>query len=59
MPRHLVVLAVLAACTSPPDDVTGPYTGTIARFIVDGFTLPRNSVEAGTLGDDSRSRRHD
>lgn len=48
------VLISLAACTAPPpdDDITGPYTGTRHRFVVDGFRFPLNNNAARDLGDD-------
>ena len=35
-----------------PNDVTGPYSGPITRYVVDGFTLPMTSTMARELGDD-------
>jgi hypothetical protein len=35
-----------------PDDVTGPYSGPIRRYVVDGFTLPTSSTTAREMADD-------
>lgn len=55
---RLVALAavVLCGCFSSeepdPHDVTGPYTGSITRYVVDGYTLPSSSTIARELADD-------
>ncbi len=49
--RPLLLIA-LAACTSQPSDITGPYTGPVHRFVVDRFTLAQHTSEAKQLGDD-------
>src|SRR3954470_17393578 len=49
--RLLVCLPILAACTSsPPPDA--PFTGTVSRYAIDRFDLPRNNNDARQLGDD-------
>ena len=46
----------LAACFhddgTNPNDVTGPYSGPITRYVVDGITLPGTSTAAREMGDD-------
>src|SRR5258706_11414606 len=52
--RPLMLLPILAACTSRPDDgdVVGPFTGPVHRYVVDRFQLPLNNREARAFGDD-------
>lgn len=46
-------LAALVGCSSEVgDDVVGPFTGEVSRFVVDAITLPRDGAEAGTLAAD-------
>lgn len=53
MARLLVLAIMLAACNADGDgEVTGPFTGAIQRYVVDGFTLPISNVMARDLGDD-------
>ena len=55
MTRFAVLALALSACASegpPRDDVTGPYTGPIRRYVVDRFELPTSSTRARELGDD-------
>ena len=50
MRRSLCVLVVaLAACKPAYHDVTGPFTGTTHRFVVDRFLLP---IDPTDFGDD-------
>lgn len=49
--RSLLLLPLLA-CTSPPMDVQGPFTGTPHRFVVDRFDLPRKHVDVEATADD-------
>ena len=54
-PRVPLVLLALAACGGAgdgTDDVTGPYTGTTRRYVVDAVTLPADTAAAMALGDD-------
>ena len=45
--RHATLALVLAACGGEAStDVTGPYTGTTHRFVVDAVTLPRDATAA-------------
>ncbi|MDB4954806.1 MAG: hypothetical protein JWO36_2375 [Myxococcales bacterium] len=51
--RWLGVLAVVVGCTSTDsNDVVGPYTGPVRRYVVDGFTLPHNGSDARATADD-------
>lgn len=48
--------AVLCGCFSSTDggpaDVTGPYSGPITRYVVDGYTLPTSTTLAREMADD-------
>ncbi|MBL9016096.1 MAG: hypothetical protein JNL83_18055 [Myxococcales bacterium] len=61
---RLVTLAAVALCGCfettdvDPDDVTGPYTGPITRYVVDGYTLPMSSTSARELADDLDGDQH-
>jgi hypothetical protein len=46
--NRLLVLGLLAGCADEPReaDITGPFTGTEHRFVIDAFILPQNNVEA-------------
>lgn len=50
----MLVMLLLAACTGGDGggDVTGPFSGTRRRYVVDGFTLPTTNSDARALGDD-------
>ncbi len=48
----IMFASLLAACNDGDDEVTGPFTGEIRRYVVDGFTLPMSNVMARSLGDD-------
>lgn len=50
--RRLLLLTVLGCSSTPSDDVTGPFTGEVHRFVVDGFTIPRDSASASTFAAD-------
>lgn len=54
--RTAAVLAALAACGSPSssdeDDVTGPFTGPVQRFVVDELFVPNSQGTAAALGAD-------
>lgn len=54
MLRLAIVASLVAGCAGDPtsSDVTGPFTGTPGRYVVDGFTLPRNYAEARAIGGD-------
>jgi hypothetical protein len=44
---------LVAGCAQEVDgDVTGPFTGTPRRYVIDSFTLPTNNTEARALGAD-------
>jgi len=47
-----IILTVLAACgtESPSDDVTGPFTGPIQRFVVDELVVPNTQPAARDAG---------
>ena len=55
---RLVALGAVVWCgcfasgDSDPHDVTGPYSGPIARYVVDGYSLPTSSTMARELADD-------
>ena len=54
-PRVPLALLALAACGGAgdgTDDVTGPYSGTTRRYVVDAVTLPADTAAAMALGDD-------
>lgn len=40
------------ACGSSNDDVVGPFTGDLHRYVVDRISIPSNSTEAVAFGDD-------
>jgi hypothetical protein len=42
----------LAACSSPSNDVLGPFTGETRRFVVDTIQIPRDATEAAMLAAD-------
>ena len=48
--RALLVLALVGCDGS--NDIVGPFTGTTHRFVVDRFSIPRDSSEAGALAAD-------
>ena len=52
--RHgaALVVACVAACGSSSDDIVGPFTGDIHRFVVDSISIPRDSTEAAAFADD-------
>jgi hypothetical protein len=53
--RTAAVLAALAACGSPShtdDDVTGPFTGPVQRFVVDELVAPNTQAGARALAAD-------
>ena len=56
MVKFLAFASLLAGCLDgdrPDTDVTGPYTGPVARYVVDGVGgYPANSTAARVLGDD-------
>jgi hypothetical protein len=45
---------LLAGCAQDAGngDVTGPFTGTPRRYVIDSFSIPSNSTTAQNLGDD-------
>jgi len=44
---------VLGACASPAsDDVTGPFTGPVHRFVIDAIAVPRDAAQTMTFGAD-------
>ncbi len=47
-------LILLAACASEPapDDIVGPFTGPVHRYVVDGFVIPTTGTQARELGGD-------
>jgi hypothetical protein len=51
--RPVLLLLALAACgDGESDDVVGPFTGEVHRYVVDSFTFPASGDEARQLGDD-------
>jgi hypothetical protein len=52
----VAVALSLAGCSSsdapPPDDITGPYTGAITRYVVDRLVLPTTSTSVREIADD-------
>ena len=49
----VALLAVTACSSSPPsDDVTGPFTGTVHRFVVDRITVPSTNDETTAFAAD-------
>lgn len=55
--RSFVLGALLAACTTESGEVTGPYTGPVARYVIDSISIPSTAEEvtryAGDLDGDS------
>lgn len=48
-----LLLVVVVACSSPAsNDVVGPFTGPVHRYVVDAITIPHESGEAQAMGDD-------
>lgn len=47
-----LVPVMVAGCTADDNDIVGPYTGPVHRFVVAGIELPRTNVRARELGDD-------
>lgn len=47
-------LILLAACASEPatDDIVGPFTGPVHRYVVDAFSVPTTNTQARELGGD-------
>jgi len=58
--RWLAVVVGLGACTSPEssNDVVGPFTGPVHRYVVDHVTLPLTSTEAKLVADDLDGDEH-
>jgi hypothetical protein len=52
MTRVLLALTLFTACTTGPDDVVGPFTGTPRRYVVDSIMVPLTNAEARELGAD-------
>lgn len=54
MKRGWFVLMLVAGCAHDVDegDVTGPFTGTPRRYVIDTFSIPTNGAMARELGDD-------
>jgi hypothetical protein len=48
---RVLLVAALVAC-SESSDVTGPFSGEMRRFVVDGFSIPRDNVDAASLAAD-------
>jgi hypothetical protein len=48
----VIVVTAAAACTSGPDDVVGPFTGPIKRFVVDRIEVPVTVTTAEAVADD-------
>lgn len=46
------VAAAGAACASPSDDVVGPFTGPVHRYVVDRIDVPRDSAQATAFAAD-------
>jgi hypothetical protein len=45
---------LIAGCAqeATSGDVTGPFTGTPRRYVIDSFSIPTNTAQARALGDD-------
>lgn len=50
--RWAVFALVVCGCHDGTDDITGPYSGEIHRYVIDQFTIPLSSKEALRLGGD-------
>src|SRR5580704_6064756 len=52
--RLLIGLGLFAACTSSAQDqdIVGPFSGPMTRFVVDRITLPTDNASAFAMGDD-------
>lgn len=54
MRTWVVACGLLAACAEPTGEVTGPYTGPVARYVIDSIAIPSTKDEiaryAGDLG---------
>jgi hypothetical protein len=52
MLRGLTLWVLASGCvqTGQHDDVTGPFTGTPRRYVIDAITLPANNAEARLYG---------
>ncbi len=52
MRRELTLLMLIGGCvqTGADDDVTGPFTGTPRRYVIDRIELPTNNTEARQFG---------
>jgi hypothetical protein len=48
---RVLLVAALVAC-SESSDVTGPFTGDVQRFVVDGFSIPRDNIHAASVAAD-------
>lgn len=50
--RALALMA-LAACSDPAsNDIVGPFTGEVRRFVIDSFTIPRDTQTSDSLAGD-------
>jgi hypothetical protein len=47
-----LMFAMLAACTIGDQDIVGPFSGPVTRFVIDRITLPTDNSSALALGDD-------
>src|SRR5574338_440669 len=59
MRRELTLLMLISGCvdTGASDDVTGPFTGTPRRYVIDRIELPTNNNEARGFGLDLNGDR--
>jgi hypothetical protein len=48
----ILAIGVLVGCSGPSDDVVGPFTGEVRRFVVDAITIPGDSDVANALAAD-------
>ncbi len=51
-PLPLLLLALASCTSSGSDDIVGPFTGPVTRYVADGFTFPTTNHAAFDVGDD-------
>lgn len=50
--KRALALAALVACGGDSDDIVGPFSGPVHRFVVDRITVPRDTAEAQVYASD-------